>query len=91
MLNNLKLLINKNHIALILIVLIGSIIAAALEIVGIGSIPIFAMMIMDPTVIQEKFSGKVNLQFLENLEPKDILIWGGITLTSIFIIKIQLK
>mgnify|MGYP006199512349 FL=1 len=87
MLNNLKLLINKNHIALILIVLTGSIIAAALEIIGIGSIPIFAMMIMDPTAIQEKFSGKVNLQFLENLEPKDILIWGGVTLTSIFIIK----
>tara|TARA_B100001142_G_C14340721_1_gene657773 strand:- start:2196 stop:3965 length:1770 start_codon:yes stop_codon:yes gene_type:complete len=87
MLNNLKLIINKNHIALILIVLIGSIIAAALEIIGIGSIPIFAMMIMDPTVIQEKFSGKLNLEFLENLDPKDILIWGGATLTSIFIIK----
>ena len=56
MLKNLKLLINKNHIGLIFIVLIGSIIAAALEIIGIGAIPIFAMMIMDPTMIQEKLA-----------------------------------
>ena len=87
MLNNLKLIINRNRIILIFIVLTGSIVAAALEIIGIGSIPIFAMMIMDPSVIQDKFSNKINLQFLENLKPKDILILGGATLTSIFIIK----
>lgn len=87
MLNNLKLIINRDHIILIFIVLTGSIVAAALEIIGIGSIPIFAMMIMDPSVIQDKFSNKINLQFLENLKPKDILILGGATLTSIFIIK----
>lgn len=87
MLDNLKLIISKNHITLILIVLTGSIIAAALEIVGIGSIPIFAMMIVDPSVIQDKFSDKINLQFLENFKPKDFLILGGVMLISIFIIK----
>lgn len=87
MLDNLKLIISKNHITLILIVLVGSIIAAALEIVGIGSIPIFAMMIVDPSVIQDKFSDKINLQFLENFKPKDFLILGGVMLISIFIIK----
>jgi len=87
MLKNLKLLINKNHIGLIFIVLIGSIIAAALEIIGIGAIPIFAMMIMDPTMIQEKLANIINIQFLEDLDPEDILLWGGGILTSIFVIK----
>ena len=84
MINNLKLLVEKKHFPLIIILFIGSILAATLEIIGIGSIPIFAMMIMDPTIIQEKFSDKINLEFINNLDPNDILIYGGATLTLIF-------
>ena len=87
MINNLKLLVEKKHFPLIIILFIGSILAATLEIIGIGSIPIFAMMIMDPTIIQEKFSDKINLEFINNLDPNDILIYGGVTLTLIFVLK----
>ena len=87
MINNLKLLVEKKHFPLIIILFIGSILAATLEIIGIGSIPIFAMMIMDPTIIQEKFSDKINLEFINNLDPNDILIYGGATLTLIFVLK----
>ena len=45
------------------------------------------MMIMDPTIIQEKFSDKINLEFINNLDPNDILIYGGATLTLIFVLK----
>ena len=87
MINNLKLLVEKKHFPLIIILFIGSILAATLEIIGIGSIPIFAMMIMDPTIIQEKFSDKINLEFINNLDPNYILIYGGATLTLIFVLK----
>ena len=42
---------------------------------------------MDPTIVQEKFSNKFNLEFINNLNPDDILIYGGAILTLIFILK----
>jgi len=87
MFKKIQQIINKDNYSLILIVFIGSILAAVLEILGIGFIPVFAMMIMDPTIIQTKLPNYINLKFLETIDPKESLIWGGAILTSIFIIK----
>ena len=87
MFKKLQQIINKDHYSLIFIVFLGSILAAILEIIGIGFIPVFAMMIMDPTIIQTKLPDYINLKFIETIDPNEILIWGGAILTSIFIIK----
>ena len=87
MFKKIQQIINKDNYSLIFIVFIGSILAAVLEIIGIGFIPVFAMMIMDPTIIQTKLPNYINLKFLETIDPKEALIWGGLLLTAIFIIK----
>ena len=63
MFKKIQQIINKDNYSLIFIVFIGSILAAVLEIIGIGFIPVFAMMIMDPTIIQTKLPNYINLKF----------------------------
>ena len=43
----LKILFNKNQLLKLYGILLGSILAAFFEVVGIGSIPVFAMLIID--------------------------------------------
>ena len=84
MFNKLKIITNKNHYTLIIIVFFGSIGAAILEILSISFIPIFAALIMDPILLQSTFKKYIDLKFIETISPKDLLFWGGTTNIDIY-------
>ena len=64
-----------------------STIAAAIEMIGLGSIPFFIMMIIDIDILINKFPNFFANDYLINLERNYITIFGGIILILIFLIK----
>lgn len=88
MLTKLKLIINdKKDIWKIVIIFIGSLLAAISEIISISSIPLFVTLLIDPELFQSKILDYVEISFLINLENSELILFGGIFLTVIFIIK----
>ena len=67
--------------------LIGMFIAAIMEMAGLGSIPLFIMIIIDIDVLINKFPTFFANDYIKNLEQNYITIIGGILLIFIFLIK----
>ena len=55
MIQDIKNICSRKHIKLLIILFLGMFIAAAIEMVGLGSIPIFIMIIVDIDVLINKF------------------------------------
>jgi ATP-binding cassette subfamily C protein len=62
-------------------------IAAAIEIVGLGSVPIFIMIIIDIDVLLNKFPTFFANDYIKSLSQDYITIFGGIILILIFLLK----
>ncbi len=87
MYKNFKILcVNKNFSSL-LILFLGLIFAALLELIGIGSIPIFVMLITDINLLKSKLPDFINTDFIEILNTTNLIFYGAIALTIIFFIK----
>lgn len=88
MLTKFKLILNdKKDIWKIVIIFIGSLLAAISEIISISSIPLFVTLLIDPELFQSKILDYVEISFLINLENSELILFGGIFLTVIFVIK----
>jgi len=70
---------------LIFILLIGSV----LEIVGIGSIPVFISLLLEPETLIKKISSLnlIYLDDLQNIESKSLIFYSSILIVIFFIIK----
>ena len=62
-------------------------VAAAIEMVGLGSIPLFIMIIIDIDVLINKFPTFFANDYIKNLRQDHITIFGGIILIFIFLVK----
>jgi ATP-binding cassette subfamily C protein len=62
-------------------------IAAAIEMVGLGSVPIFIMIIIDIDVLINKFPTFFANDYIKSLSQDYITIFGGIILILIFLLK----
>jgi ATP-binding cassette subfamily C protein len=62
-------------------------IAAVIEMVGLGSIPIFIMIIADINVLIDKFPTFFANDYIKNIRQDYITIFGGIILILIFLFK----
>lgn len=88
MLSKLHFILNdKKDIWKIFAIFIGSLLAAISEVISISSIPLFVTLLIDPELFQTKLSDYVDISFLFNLEVKQLILFGGIFLTAIFVIK----
>ena len=58
-----------------------------IELLGIGSIPIFATIVVDPNLILGKIPLNHNLDFILNLEKKTLTLYASIGIFIIFLIK----
>ncbi len=56
MIQDIKNICSRKHIKYLIMLLLGMFIAAAIEMIGLSSIPIFIMIIIDIDVLIEKFS-----------------------------------
>ena len=87
MFKNFKIICVDRSFYKILILFLGLIFAAILELVGIGSIPIFVMLITDIDLLKSKIPDFLEIDFIFDLNTIDIIINAAVVLTFIFLIK----
>ena len=55
MIQDIKNICSRKHIKYLIMLLLGMFIAAVIEMIGLGSVPVFIMMIVDIDVLIDKF------------------------------------
>lgn len=86
-LRKIKYILPKGDPVKIVILFILMIIAAALEVAGIGMIPAFVAVVASPERVFEYEPVAPLLSFFNITSNDELLIWGSCTLVAIFIIK----
>ena len=79
MLKNIKILLTQNQKKQCLFLFIGSIIASFFELIGIGSIPVFAMIIVDLNFLISKLPSFVDQSLFDQFNQNQVALFGGIT------------
>jgi outer membrane protein OmpA-like peptidoglycan-associated protein len=87
MIKNIKNLCEKKHYSLLIILFFGLIIATLFELIGLGSLPLFAMLILDVQVLADNLPNFINKEKLLLFTQNELAVFGIIILTSIFTIK----
>ena len=87
MIQDIKNICSRKHIKYLILLLLGMFIAAAIEMVGLGSIPIFIMIIIDIDVLINKFPTFFANDYIKSIRQDYITIFGGIILILIFLLK----
>jgi len=87
MIQDFKNICSRKHIKYLIILLLGMFIAAVIEMVGLGSIPIFIMIIVDIDVLTNKFPTFFANDYIKSIRQDYITIFGGIILIFIFLLK----
>ena len=87
MVQDYKNICSRRHIKYLIILLLGMFIAAVIEMVGLGSIPIFIMIIVDIDVLINKFPTLFANDYIKSIRQDYITIFGGIILILIFLVK----
>ena len=85
MIQDFKKICSRKHIKYLIILFLGMFIAAAIEMIGLGSIPIFIMVIIDIDVLINKFPTFFANDYIKSIEQDYITIFGGIILILIFL------
>ena len=84
---NLKILFEFKDRIKLLIMFIANIFSAIFELIGIGSIPIFAMIIVDVDTFMLKISKYVSTDIFEGMSNQTITIYAASIMILIFILK----
>ena len=84
MIEHFKNVCTKKHIIYLILLLLGMFIAAIIEMVGLSSIPLFIMVIIDIDILINKFPNFFANDYIKNLEQNYLTIFAGILLLTIF-------
>ena len=87
MLENIKILLTQNQKKQCIFLFFGAIIAALFELIGIGSIPVFAVIITDINVLKSKLPSFVDQSLLDQFDHNQIVLFSALILTAIFLLK----
>jgi len=87
MIQDLKNICSRKHIKYLIILLLGMFIAAAIEMVGLGSIPLFIMIIVDIDILINKFPTFFANDYIKSIRQDYMTVFGGIILILIFLLK----
>ena len=82
-----RTLISNTGIEKIYFLFFSSIIVVFFEMIGIGSVPVFAYIIIDPDVFLETLSEKFNISINLEINKKKLIIISGIIFLLIFVLK----
>ena len=85
--NNLKILFNNKQILKLYIILVGSLFSTIFEVVGIGSIPIFIILITDIDFLISKMPNFISIDLIYQIGQNKLIIIAAIVLGLIFIFK----
>jgi len=85
--SNLKILFNNKQIFKLYLILFAGIFSTFFEVVGIGSIPIFIMLITDIDFLTSKMPSFISIDLIYQIGQNKLIIIGAIVLGLIFIFK----
>ena len=68
MIQDLKNICSKKHLKYLIILFLGMLVAAIIEMIGLGSIPMFVMMIVDIDILINRFPALFGIDYIKNLE-----------------------
>ena len=83
----LKILFNKKELFKLYVILFGCLISTMFEVVGIGSVPIFAMVITDADALSNYLPTFISSDFLSGIGSKKVVLIGASILGLVFIVK----
>ena len=87
MVKNINNLCEKKHYSPLIFLFFGLIIATLFELIGLGSLPLFAMLILDSQVFFDNLPNFINKEKLSIYSQKELAVYGIIILTFIFTVK----
>jgi ATP-binding cassette subfamily C protein len=87
MIEKLNILFTKKQLTKLYLILFASILATFFEVVGIGSIPVFAMLIIDVESLINNISTYISIDLINEIDRKTLQITGACLLVSIFVFK----
>ena len=85
--NNLKILFNSKEILKLYLIMLGSLLSTIFEMVGIGSIPIFIMLITDIDFLTSKIPNFISIDLIYQIGQNKLIIIAAVALGLIFIFK----
>lgn len=87
MFQNLKKLIDKKDKFNLIFLFLILIVSTLLEMIGIGVIPIFTMIFIEPSSIIEYLPELFNYNFIYDLDKKDLALYMSIIIVIVFMLK----
>jgi ATP-binding cassette, subfamily B, bacterial PglK len=87
MIEDFKTILSKKDFKYLTFLFFGMIISAIIEMIGLGSIPIFIMVIVDINSIIDKFPNFFAYKYIQDLTQSTLTIYGGLILIFIFLFK----
>ena len=87
MIEKLNILFTKKQLFKLYLVLLASIFATFFEVIGIGSIPVFAMLIIDVEGLINNISQYISIDFINEIDRKTLQITAACLLALIFLFK----
>ena len=87
MFEKLKLLLSSNKKNKIYFLFFLLIMILVFEMIGIGFIPIYAVLITNPETILNKIPSNIDLNLIEILNERNLILYGSVFLFFVFVIK----
>ena len=87
MLEHFKNILSKEDLKHLIFLFFGMIIAALIEMIGLSSIPLFVMIVVDINTLTSKFPDFFAFSYIRDLSQSTLTIYGGLILISIFLFK----
>ena len=84
MIQDFKNILSKEDFRYLIFLFFGMLISALIEMVGLSSIPVFIMIIVDINTLIEKFPNFFAIDYMKNLSQSTLAIYGGLLLIGIF-------
>jgi ATP-binding cassette, subfamily B, bacterial PglK len=80
-------ILSKKDYKYLIFLFFGMIFSALIEMIGLSSIPVFIMVIIDINTLLEKFPNFFGTEYIQSLEQTTLTVYGGLILIALFLFK----
>ena len=87
MIEDFKNILSREDFRYLIFLFFGMLISALIEMVGLSSIPVFILIVVDINTLIEKFPNSFAIDYINNLSQNTITIYGGLLLVAVFFFK----
>jgi len=87
MIEDFKNILSREDFRYLIFLFFGMLISALIEMVGLSSIPVFILIVVDINTLIEKFPNSFAIDYINNLSQNTLTIYGGLLLVAVFFFK----